>query len=370
MIAQSCLLIRVLVKPESCVELSLAEWDLILRQSRRAILLSRFSTIVSDYLPREIPEQVRPHLLASQSLADKQLQIIKYEIDCIQEVFESLDAPVVLLKGAAYVAHGLPPVHGRLFSDIDILTKKDSLARVEQAMTRHGWMATHLDEYDQHYYRKWMHELPPMKHIRRSTVVDIHHSILPETARLQPDPVKLLADIQLVAGYKNVYTLSNIDMVLHSATHLFHDGELEHGLRDLVDLDALLCHFSKDEGFWDALVERATEMDLIRPLYYALRYTHHILQTPIPDAAMKAAVAIGRPPKLVVWLMDALFSRALMPDHPSCDDAFTPLARWLLYIRSHYLRMPFYLLIPHLLRKAFKKRFSPTQADALKLEDN
>jgi hypothetical protein len=33
-------------------------------------------------------------------------------------------------------------------------------------------------------------------------------------------------------------------MVLHSATHLFYDGELNHGLRDLVDLDDLLRHFS------------------------------------------------------------------------------------------------------------------------------
>jgi len=370
MLTSSCLLTRVLVEPESCIEFSLKEWDLVLRQSRRAILLSRLATIVSDFSTGEIPELVMPHLVSSRCLADKQLQIIKYEVDRIEEAFRTLDTPVVLLKGAAYVAQGLPPVHGRLFSDIDILVKKDNLDMVEQAMSNHGWMTTHLDEYDQHYYRKWMHELPPMKHLRRSTVVDIHHSILPETAHLHPDPKKLLADIQLVSGYENVYTLSDIDMVLHSATHLFFEGELEHGLRDLVDLDALLRHFSKDEGFWDQLVERAAEMDLMRPLYYALRYTQQMLQTPVPDVAMKASEAIGKPPAALAWLMDALFRRALMPDHPSCDDAFTPLARWVLYIRSHYLRMPFHLLIPHLVRKAIKKRFSPTQADVSKLEEN
>ena len=65
---------------------------------------------------------------------------------------------------------------------------------------------------------------------------------------------------------------------------------------------------------------------------------------------------LGKPSAALSLLIDALFSRALMPDHASCDDKFTPLARWLLYIRSHYLRMPLHLLIPHLLRKAIKKR--------------
>jgi len=370
MIAKPCLLTQVLVKPERCLELSLRDWDLVIRQARRALLLSRLASSVNESIHGLIPDLVVPHLLASKCLADKQLHIIKYEVDRIQEAFQSLDAPVVVLKGGAYVVSGLPPVHGRLFSDIDILVHKKSLDRVEEVMSSHGWMVTHVDAYDEHYYREWMHELPPMKHVRRGVVVDIHHTILPETACFHPDPKKLMADIQLVSGYENVYTLSDIDMVLHSATHLFFEGELEHGLRDLVDLDALLRHFSKDENFWDQLIERAAEMDLTRPLYYALRYSQQMLETPVPDVAMKASMTIGKPPAALSWLMDVLFDRALMPDHPSCDDAFTPLARWVLYIRSHYLRMPFHLLIPHLVRKAIKKRFSPTQADVSKLEEN
>jgi 3-hydroxyacyl-CoA dehydrogenase len=56
-------------------------------------------------------------------------------------------------------------------------------------------------------------------------------------------------------------------MVLHSATHLFFEGELRHGLRDLVDLDDLVRHFAaQDASFWQRLVARAFEMDLARPL--------------------------------------------------------------------------------------------------------
>jgi hypothetical protein len=60
-------------------------------------------------------------------------------------------------------------------------------------------------------------------------------------------------------------------------------------------------------------------------------------------------------------LMDFLFLRAFRPDQPECKLPLTDLALNLLYIRSHYLRMPLYLLIPHLVRKAWMKRFGGEQ---------
>jgi hypothetical protein len=44
-----------------------------------------------------------------------------------------------------------------------------------------------------------------------------------------------------------------------------------------------------------------------------------------------------------------------MPDHESCNDRWTGLARWLLFVRSHWLKMPVHLMVPHLLRKAFRR---------------
>jgi len=138
-------------------------------------------------------------------------------------------------------------------------------------------------------------------------------------------------------------------MVIHSATHIFHEGAFDHGL---------LTHFGKNEsGFWDALVPRAIELDLIDPLYYALHTCSLILETDIPKIVLQQ-VEKGRPNPLMSRVMDWLFMRALQPDHPSCDLPFTGFARWLLYIRSHYLRMPLRLLVPHLIRKAWKRQFA------------
>jgi len=79
-----------------------------------------------------------------------------------------------------------------------------------------------------------------------------------------------------------------------------------------------------------------------------------LLNTPIPLQSLQQ-VEVESPNWLLLPLMDALYKRALVPVHPSCDLYMTSLARWLLYIRAHYLRMPMYLLIPHLIRKAFIK---------------
>lgn len=353
---ESHLLITVLRQPEKMTSLSLAQWDLLVRQARNANLLARLEYLIKrDSLIDSIPEQPRVHLQSSSILAQRQKTAVRWEVNRIQQAMKKSGIPVVLLKGAAYVMAELPSAHGRLFADIDIIVPKAQLKGAENAMLLHGWITTHLDEYDQRYYRQWMHELPPMRHIERKTVVDMHHTILPETARLHPPADKLLADKVAVEGHDNLFTLSPTDMVLHSATHLFHDGELEHGLRDLVDLDALLRHFGKDEHFWQQLPLRAKGLDLTRPLFYALRYTQRYLQTPIPAETIQHATT-GGPNPLLSPFMDALFVRGLAPDHASCDDWFTGLARWLLYVRSHFLRMPLHLLVPHLVRKAIRRK--------------
>lgn len=348
------LLINALRNPQRLVSFPLAQWDLLVRQARHAGLLARLHCLLDEYgLLKEIPTKPRNHLESARVLADRQVRAVRWEVACIQRALADIDIPVIFLKGAAYVVADLPPARGRLFADIDIMVPKSSLEAVEKALFRQGWVTTKLNAYDQRYYRTWMHELPPLHHIKRKTTLDVHHTILPETARLHPDPAKLLAASIPVGEDSRLRVLAPSDMVLHSATHLFHDGELENGLRDLVDLDDLLRHFGKEQDFWRQLVERAVELDLMRPLYYALRYTSHILGTPVPESAL-LATRIEKPPAGLSKLMDTLFSRGLAPNHPSYDDMLTGVSRWLLYMRSHYLRMPLHLLIPHLARKAFR----------------
>jgi hypothetical protein len=339
--------------PGALVGSSLPQWDALVRQARRTNLLPRLALALDELgLLQQVPPAPRAHLEAARTLARAQADAVRREVAYIDRALAASGISIVLLKGAAYLIAGLQAARGRVFSDIDILVPHGALASVEAALMLHGWATGKTTAYDQRYYRRWMHELPPLRHISRQTWLDVHHAILPITARLKPDSAKLLAASRPVAGEPRLLVLAPVDMVLHSATHLFCNEDVGNSLRDLVDLDSLLREFSSEENFWPRLTMRAGELDLTRPLYYALRYAVRILGTPIPAQVLHEA-EIGRPPPLLRGLMDTLFLQTLQPDRAA--DGLASLARGSLYVRAHWLRMPLLLLAQHLTIKALRR---------------
>ena len=351
------LLLHALRVPAEVVRLDLAGWDLLLRQAVGADMDATLLFLLEDAgLLDRVPAAPRAHLEWARTALARHAQAVRYEVLQIGRALCDLGLPLILLKGAAYAIAGLDAGRGRTFSDIDILVPKERIHEAEAALMLHGWASTQHDAYDQRYYREWMHELPPMEHVRRGNVIDVHHAILPETAAARPDPAKLRAAAVPVPGARSgpcpLYMLAPHDMLLHSAVHLFSDGEFNHGLRDLFDIHRLLLQFGSLPGFWDGLAARAGELELERALFYALRYATRLLETPIPPAVMRQA-ARDCPNAALLGVMDRLFLRALMPAHPSCADALTGLAHGMLYLRGNWLRMPPLLLSRHLFHKAF-----------------
>jgi hypothetical protein len=301
-----------------------------------------------------VPDPVKPHLIAARRVATNENSIVRWEVNRIAHALPRQDIPIVLLKGAAYVMLDLPVARGRFSSDVDILVPKASIANVEKALIDHGWRHIKLDDYDQFFYRHWSHELPPLQHRDRGTIVDVHHTILPPTGRLHPDPEKLLAASVPLTGTR-FRVLAPADVVLHSAAHAFQDGDFTRGLRDLVDIDDLLRHFSAAHaGFWDELAYRAEELELFRPLYYALTWAKLYLQTPVPPSTLERSKA-WQPAWPASFLMDAVVDRVITAG-PWDKDLIRKISRRLLYARAHWLRMPPHLLIPHLTRKVLANR--------------
>lgn len=355
------LLLSCLLSPRAALALSSVQWDLLIRQGRRANLLSKLAFALEDQLA-SIPPAPRRHLQAALQVARRQAQMARWEVRCIRDALAPLNIEPVLLKGAAYLLTDLPVSRGRLFGDVDILVPKSRIAEVEQALLAQGWsFSSELTEYDQRYYRDWMHEIPPLGHDQRGTSLDVHHTILPPTARVQVNTQALFEDTVALPGLPGLRVLAPATMFLHSAAHLFHEGELDKGLRDLFDLDGLMRHFGRDPAFWAALVPRARVLGLTGPLFHALRYTTRLLGTPVPPDVMQAAAAHAPGAQA---LLDACYDRALMPVHASCDDAFTGPARLALYVRSHWLRMPLGLLARHLARKAWLRLVPPPEVPA------
>jgi len=332
-----------------------SDWDLFLRVARSEGLLARIAIKLEQEAALDrVPMAALDQLNAASSIAADHARMIRWEIDRIQFALANLNIPMILLKGAAYLMANLPLANGRLVSDVDILLQEDSLLHAEAALLASGWQHLKLDPYDQKYYRRWMHELPPLRHQSRGTIVDVHHRILPLTSRLNLKPDKLWSASIGLADSK-LRVLSREDMLLHCAIHLFHDGDLNHGLRDLVDLHDMFDDFGHKPGYWYKLISRAQELGVARPLFYAMRYSTKLLGTQIPSEA-HAAIEASAPVWLIKKIMDKLVCRVLSPEHPDYPGAEMAMARWLLFVRSHYLRMPLMLLIPHLLRKSFKRR--------------
>ena len=332
-----------------------ATCELLLRQARSANLLSRVAALCDEKnVTSRLPQRMQNHLQSAQAVAVANHRSVKWEVRQIERALSVDNIPFCLLKGGAYVVGQSVAAKGRVFSDVDILVPKELLEKTERLLIEKGWMCTNFDPYDQRYYRSWMHELPPLQHMKRGTTLDVHHAIIPLTARIKSDISKFWECTHKIDKHKVLCIPDDKDLILHSAVHLFCDGELENGLRDLSDLDLLLRDCSASDTFWAELLARSVELNLQRPLFYALRYSHAFLKTPVPLQVLTLA-AQGSPGKWAERWMDLLFYRALAPDHVSCNDRWTGLARWMLFVRSHWLKMPPLQLAQHLARKGYKR---------------
>jgi len=133
-------------------------------------------------------------------------------------------------------------------------------------------------------------------------------------------------------------------------------------------LNLLLRHFGKRPGFWDELLARAELHGLRRPLYHVLRHAQRVLGTPIPPAVVAAAGA-GAPGPVTGALMDWLFRHRFTSGPSRHPGPGGRVAKGLLYLRAHWLRMPLPMLLRHLSVKAgrrMRERFErkPDEAEA------
>jgi hypothetical protein len=345
--------------PGAIVAMDAADLDLTIRVARRVRVLGNLAVLLQDAgLLDSVDEAARDQFQSALVLAESRASLALWELDRIAwAMSDHEDVRCIVMKGCAYLLLDLPNAGGRIFADVDLMLPESALAGVEEFLNHQGWESRTITAYDQNYYRNWTHELPPIVHVEREVEIDLHHNILPRTARLKPDAEKLLQGAREVAGSK-YFVLADEDIVLHAMTHLMFNDEMADKLRDLVDIRGLCEHFSSsDPEFWSRLVSRAEEQDLRRAMFYSLRYMAKLPGTPVPDDVVDAASRWG-PPSPVVWLMDRLVPRALYPPHPDYPSRLIEISRWMLYVRSHWIRMPPWLLVYHLSYKFLVKRFS------------
>ncbi|MDB5699832.1 MAG: hypothetical protein JWL66_31 [Sphingomonadales bacterium] len=328
--SEVALLTRALTTPESVLALDAAQWTALLTIAKAERLAASLAVRL-DGLP--LPPEATRVLNAARANAGTGRTHALWEAEMALRALAALDVPVVLLKGTAFVAAGLDAGRGRLIGDLDILVPHANLDAVEAALLAAGWEWVKPDPYDDDYYRRWMHELPPLIHRDRDRMIDVHHTILPPTARPTPDAAALITDS--VALPNGLRILCPADMVIHAVAHMFADGDLAGGLRNLWDIDRLVREFDSDD-FWKALSHRSKIHGLVPETRRALRLSARLFDTPVPHDAPKPTDR---------------FYLARLTSRDGWGRETRPHLRLAFYIRSHWLRMPPLLLARHLWTK-------------------
>jgi hypothetical protein len=326
-------LTRLLADPARAAEVR--DWTAILSCARAESL---GGTLAFRLLGQTLPDDVERVMADARRASGTVRTEALWEAEMARRALALLGIPVILLKGTAYAAAGLGASQGRSIGDLDILVPRAALPKVEQALLATGWEWVKEDAYDDLYYRRWMHELPPLIHRARDKMIDVHHTILPLTARPKPDAEALIADSLMLEDGLRV--LGPPDMVVHAAAHLFADGDLAGGLRNLWDIDRLMRQFARqDEAFWPVLHERAARHGVLASVHRAGRMANDLYGTPVPESWR-------------VWDSADPLYRARLLGRDGWGRPTRRLLRFGFYVRSHVLRMPPAMLARHLWTKA------------------
>lgn len=347
--------------PAAVLRFDVEQLDCVLHAARQHGLLGRLEVDLAVLgVLKELPEAARRQLAHARIEAHANAVALRFEVDRVRRALADLGTKIVLLKGAAYQHSALPSARGRVSVDLDILVPAADMDRVEQALLGKGWRSDATDPYDQHYYRDWMHEIPPLVHREREMELDVHHTIFPPVSGIRIDAASLLAEATPVDG--GLFVLSSAHMVLHAATHLFLENPAGN-LRDLLDIHDLLTLFGHRPGFWDGLIRRAYHHELGRPLYYSLKYAAALAGTAVPAIVLDRAETAFAPNVAIRGLMGWLVRALIMdPESGRSTRGAAAVARASLFVRSHWIKMPPAVLFGHFVAKVVRRARKPRPA--------
>ncbi|HEX5537012.1 MAG TPA: nucleotidyltransferase family protein, partial [Sphingobium sp.] len=122
------LLVNVLRRPETVTAFGSTDWNGLVAAARAERLLA---TLAHRLERADVPRGVRAVMADAVIDAQREQRMALWEADRAREALHPLGVPVILLKGAAYVAAGLKAGEGRMIGDLDILVPRDSLEEAE-----------------------------------------------------------------------------------------------------------------------------------------------------------------------------------------------------------------------------------------------
>ena len=354
-------ILEILREPARITQLDGPSWNNLLVELRNAHLLEHVAADADRLgLTNALPSKVADQLAAARLSAEAGTRMLRWESDQIAQALTPAGIEVVLMKGASYVMAGLPLAAGRSVSDIDILVRPEQLNRAESVLKAAGWEAVEQDPREHQHARRWLHQIPSLRHATRGSVVDVHHAISPPRGQLRVDTSRLFA-VSLPTCLTGIRIPAQCDMILIAATHLMRNAEVAHALRDLVDLDMLLRHVADEAGAWQALLKRAADLGLSRALVFGAYGARRLLDTPLPPR-VEGELRREWPFGAGKFLLDLTVGEAYLPDGLQPARATRRLARWVYRARALRVQLPVYLMASRTLKDRLGRLKGPGPA--------
>ncbi|WP_158971610.1 nucleotidyltransferase family protein [Paraglaciecola sp. L3A3] len=337
----------VYIKPEVALAFTPKQWQQLVLILRHQQLLACYSAVFKQAgIFQKIPQQAQRHFLNADVLVANHKKQVMFEAAELQREIGDKQQYLIFLKGAGYTLSKTRVGDTRVYNDIDILSDKSSIDEIEKKLCLFGWLSEELTEHDEKYYRKWAHEIPPLRHGKRGTIIDIHHNIVPIISGRQLDANQFAT--HSVTTEDGFQILSFAAMTLHSLIHLFFNEDVKKGYRDIIDIHTLMTYHSEGD-YWQELLSLSKETGFELELFLACRYVQQILKTRIPEEITEQVA------KNIPWnigYLDFVYKKVLLPSHPSCRPKFFALAEFLVLLRGHFQKMPLHILIFHLTTKS------------------
>lgn len=126
--------------------------------------------------------------------------------------------------------------------------------------------------------------------------------------------------------------------------------ECEYALRDLIDLVLMFEQFSLDD--WDGYLALAEQTGFAREGVMAIALCQNLLSLSVPEAIAKQAGQIQK--KVSTRALVAVYQRIMASSHPLVASRLSKVCERFIWLRGHYLKMPWTLLLYHMMMKAYR----------------
>jgi hypothetical protein len=277
------------------------DWDRALQTAEAESLAPAVAFAFRGAHHERVPSAVHARLRRHFVEATARHLVLTGELARLLKSFACDDVPVMPLKGPVLAENFYPDAALRPFTDLDLLTRREHVERVDDLLRRLGYRRIaddHSFDFDVAYDRATLYRSPSGVH------VDLHWSLLSEPRyswnESEAQRVWDRAVPIQVAG-EEALSLCPEDLFLYLCVHL----AVHHSLAGLLwyyDLFLILERWG-DRIDWEAVRARASRWHVRAAAYFALRELARLFDARIPAEVIADLRPRGPRAAVMTWLL-------------------------------------------------------------------